>query len=236
MNMVLDEAVRQELADAELDAIVDDFKRQGVEIQSDISDGIRAQLAEFGFDDPERTTKSDVTTTAAPLTIWNRETGEPSHTTSDAIGQKVRIRFPKDHPTMPGQRVWSTMPMEPKIVGSYKCPLHPDSPDRALMTSLGLGAIPCNAGALRTSLDVDLHLKAKHRRSYDVLMQHRETERHREQMDMMRMQTEAFERMAAGQNPAPGRQMSDEQRQAAADRLAKGRETAAANRAARASA
>ena len=196
---VLDAAVRQELADAELDAIVDDFKHQGHEITTDVSDGIRAQLAQYGFEDPETTTRTQISTTAAPLKIWNRETGEPSATTSDAIAAKVRIRFPADHPTMPRQRVWSTTPMDPMIVGAYKCYLHSESEHRALMTSLGLPTKPCPAGGLRTQLDVELHLKFKHRRAYDVLMKHREDERHREQMDMMRMQTAAFERMAAAQ-------------------------------------
>ena len=238
MTQALDEAVRREIMEAEIEVTVDNIRRQGVEVTEDISANLRSQLAEYGLSDPEQTVKGTITTTAAPLKLWHRETGEPSSATTDSIGSMLKRRFSPDHPTMAGQRVWTTVELKPVVEGHYKCPLHPASEDRALMTSLGLGHIVCKAGSLRTTLDVDLHLKFKHRRSYDVLQKHREDERHKEQMDMMRMQTEAFQRMAAiggtaQEASSPKRQMSEEQREAAAARLARGRETAAANRAAR---
>ena len=239
MTQALDEAVQRELMEAEIEVTVDNIRRQGIEVTEDISANLRAQLSEFGLEDPEQTVKTTVTTTAAPLKLWHRETGEPSAATTDSIGSMLKRRFGPDHPTMAGQRVWTTVELKPVTVGHYKCPLHPESEDRALMTSLGLGHIVCKAAGLRTTLDIDLHLKFKHRRSYDVLQKHREDERHREQMEMMRMQTEAFQRMAAAGAPAetaspPKRQLTDEQREAAAARLTRGRETVAANRAARA--
>ena len=228
---MIDATVVQAVQDAEIAVTVEELRRQlsrggDGTFRHDVSDELLSQVGGVPGE-----LKAEVTSTAVMFTLWNRETGEPSQISFDALQAHLLVRFDRDHP-MAGELVWTSKPMEPKVVGTLLCPLHKDHPDHALMVQIGGGAKACTRDRLRTVLDVDRHVKHRHPDLFDRLERKRQDDKDAENRVFMREQTEALQRLA-GQGAARAG-MSEAQKQTARERLAKGRDVAAANRAARA--
>lgn len=228
---MIDATTMRDIEEAQIASQVDEMRRHGhPEAVEDITGNLRAQLEAGGFTDPEGTLRSTVTTTAAPLTLWNRATGVPSRATADAIKSLMLRRFPADHPTHGGQLVWTTVPMEQRVTAHLLCPCHPKSEKRALLDSLGAGDIVCaRPGGLKTPIDVERHFQHRHPSAYALLKNHEEESHRREQAENMRLQTEALQRLAGGMATPVKREVSAETKAA----LARGRETRRAKLAAR---
>lgn len=195
---MIDTAMLADLEEAQIVAQVDEMRRGGnFEAREDITGNLKAQLETLGMSAPDGEFSATTTTTAAPLTLWNRATGVPSKATTDSVKALLLRRFPSDHPTHAGQLVWTTVPMEQRVTAHLLCPCHPKSEKRALLDSLGAGDIVCSRpGGLKTPIDVERHFRIKHRAAYDLLKSHEEEAHRRESLEMQRLQTEALQRLA----------------------------------------
>ena len=231
--MGVDATVVAAIQDAEIAVTVEELRRQlsrggDGTFRHDVSDELLSQVGGVPGE-----LKAEVTSTAVMFTLWNRETGEPSQISFDALQAHLLVRFDRDHP-MAGELVWTSKPMEPMVGGTLLCPLHKDHSDHALMVQIGGGAKACTRDRLRTVLDVDRHVKHRHPDLFDRLERKRQDDKDAENRVFMREQTEALRTMAETRTPpstppAKTRNETPEQREARLEVLRRGRATRLAN-------
>lgn len=194
--MTTDTTVRQAVSDARLEQEMEELLAN------------RPQYTEYVHgtnSEIEVTQGRALTSTAAELTIYNRESGEPSQVNFDAIKARMRQRFPADYvnPQFAGQRVYE---MEKANVptplrGKLACPLSYGGPDpEALEMGFGTGTRGCRKPAyFLTPLDVDDHVRKNHKRFYELRKQLREDKQKEADRDLQRQMLTAI----AGQVQAP---------------------------------
>jgi len=144
-----------------------------------------------------------LSSTANELTLWNRETGEPSQVLSDQLRLRLRQRFPAGHP-LQGERVYTHEKMEPLRRGHELCLLHKDHPQRAEMDEVGFRNKFCRKANLISEYEVQQHLQRKHKKAWEAKREHKQEAERREQMDLMRQQTEALLAVQQQQNAPSG--------------------------------
>lgn len=155
--------------------------------------------------DIELTQGRALTSTAAELTIYNRESGEPSQVNFDALKARMRQRFPVDYanPQYAGQRVYEMEQgnVPSPLRGNLACPLSYGGPDaEALEMGFGTGTRGCRKPAyFLTPLDVDDHVRKNHKRFYELRKQLREEKQKEADRDLQRQMLTAI----AGQQQAP---------------------------------
>lgn len=122
--------------------------------------------------------------------VWDRKTGEPSLVNNNMLLAQIRKRHED------GTLAFVTVkpPIEP-IRGTYKCLLHPDQPDRARYTQLGLPV--CPKSNLTSPFQVTQHMKKRHKTAWDTL----EEERTRQEKVEEREFQKALLLAARGVNP-----------------------------------
>ena len=118
-----------------------------------------------------------LTSTAAEIKVWNRETGEESLIIFDAIRAQVKKVFPQDHPNprFAGRKVWTMHPHDcvcgdpscdpaPQVRrGEMACPLSMFNKDRSEAEKLGYGEVFCRKPAyFKSSLAVERHVEKSH--------------------------------------------------------------------------
>lgn len=137
-----------------------------------------------------------VESTAAMMIVYNRYDGVPSQITTDQAGQRLRVRFEPLHP-MAGQLVWTTKPPDtPPSVGTLLCPLHPGSEEREYLDGLHFEGKTCAKSTLKTRYDRDMHFEKGHRAIFAAVEKDKDRQLQVQQMDLMKQQTAAMERMA----------------------------------------
>lgn len=235
---MIDAMVMRELEEAQIASQIDEMRRHGsFEAREDITANLKAQLEAQGMEDPEGTFQAQTTTTAAPLTVWNRATGVSSRCTTDSVKALLLRRFPADHVTHAGEFVWTTTPMAARTTLKLLCPCHPKSEVRALLDSLGAADIVCGKPAgFRSLVDVERHFKSKHSAAYTTLKEHEAESQRLEGLEMQRLQTEALQQLASQGRMTTDSSAQPKQRMVSAEQkeaLARGRLTAQANRAAK---
>lgn len=139
-----------------------------------------------------------VTSTAAIRTIYNRETGESSEVSFDALRARMRQKFPEDYgnPRFAGQRVYDlNRENVPQVTrGHLACPLRYDNPDEdAIALGFGVGTRVCKKPAyFLTEYDVEMHVEKNHKRFYELRERRREEAKQQEQMDLQRQMIQAL--------------------------------------------
>jgi len=101
--------------------------------------------------------------------LWKRDDRDRSVFNDNALASKMEERFPIDHPTMAGEFAWTaTEPLEPAARGTTLCLLHPRRPERPDYDTKGYPV--CDTSHFINEYDAELHLRAKHRQTYDMIM------------------------------------------------------------------
>lgn len=100
------------------------------------------------------------------VTIYETKTGEPSQALSYMLPKLLKIKNPDGT-----RRFTLRKPKTKPIEGTHKCLLHPDSPQRAHYTELGLPI--CRKANLHSPHGVVQHMQRRHPTAWGVLEQER---------------------------------------------------------------
>jgi len=100
---------------------------------------------------------------AAYLWVWHVETGDRSRVNSNMLQSQLSKKLPD------GRRAFTTVdPQIPQPKGQVLCRLHADAPDRAIWAAMGFPI--CPAGSLRNEMELDLHMKHRHKSEYGEML------------------------------------------------------------------
>lgn len=154
-----------------------------------------------------------VTSTAAEITIYNVETGEPSQVIYDALKARMRQRFPDDHsnPDFANKRVYTLHREDAPapIRGEMACPLYYKNPTpEAVALGFGIGGRACSKPPyFLTEYDIELHVEKNHKRYHELKQRADADKERREYMDLQRQTLAAMQAMGVQQS-APQRIVS----------------------------
>ena len=173
--MIIDASVQQAITDAEMEAEIERLLKNRP-MYAGVVPGTEKQV--------EEGQARAITSTAAELTLYNVETGEPSQVIFDALKARAKQRFPADHPNprFAGKRVYTLLQEEaPQAVrGNLSCPLYYAKPSPDAI-ELGFGGKLCKKPPyFFTDYDVELHVEKNHAR-YAELKRRRKEERERQE-------------------------------------------------------
>jgi len=191
MNTPGEAVIRQAEHDAHVDAELAQIGRteQPPMSAAELHERARAAGAEVG----------GVVSSAELITIYNRCDGVSSKVTTDQLRQRLGVRFDPTHPWA-GQLVWTTKPPDPAPrPGILRCPLHPESEERAYLDSLNLSNATCRKSNMRTEEDRNDHLEHKHNKVFRAMERDKERRMRERQMELMGEQTAAIQMMAGRQ-------------------------------------
>lgn len=106
-------------------------------------------------------------TSAGYIKIYDTKTGEVSITNRNMLPTQLKKKHPDD-----GTNMFTTVnPHIPIKVGTYKCKLHPDDPDRRYYDSLGLPV--CKKANLTSPFQVRRHMEKRHKMEWGAIEQQR---------------------------------------------------------------
>lgn len=132
------------------------------------------------------------------VTLYHTITGLPhvmlEHNAKDAL--KQRHRDPA-FPAMLGKYVFNSKPTVPPQYGTFKCWLHPDTPGAKERHAMGFPI--CLSAHLASPYQVELHMKSKHKTSYEAMMREREDARQNATLELQQQQIAALLRLAERQ-------------------------------------
>lgn len=186
---VADPTIRKAVSDAVLEQEMDELLANRPEYREYVP-GTEAAL--------EPTRGRALTSTAAILTIYNRETGEPSQVVFDALKARMRQKFPEDYanPKFAGQRVYELekVNVPAPARGNLACPLSYASPsEEAKEMGFGTGTRGCRKPHyFQTPMDVDDHVRKNHKRFYELREKLREEHKRDEDRALQRQMLAAI--------------------------------------------
>ena len=100
---------------------------------------------------------------AAYLWVWHVETGARSRVNANMLQSQLSKKLED------GRRAFTTVdPQIPQPKGQVLCRLHADAPDREIWAAMGFPT--CPAGSLRNEMELDLHMKHRHKSEYGEMM------------------------------------------------------------------
>ena len=113
------------------------------------------------------------------VTLYDTITGVPSHVLEYLVNGTLRKK------RADGTRVFTLMaPKEPPKVGTIKCLLHPNAPDRARFAAMGWEA--CPRTQIPNQFQLEQHMQSKHRREWAALKREEEQRDKDEQRNYQR--------------------------------------------------
>ena len=96
---------------------------------------------------------------AAYLWVWHVETGARSRVNANMLQSQLSKKLED------GRRAFTTVdPQIPQAKGTVLCRLHADAPDRAIWAAMGFPT--CRKSNLRNEMELDLHMKHRHKSEY----------------------------------------------------------------------
>lgn len=128
-------------------------------------------------------------TQADKLTIYSNQDGTPSTVLVYMLSKKLQQKLPDGRPA------FSLNPV-PRVMGEMLCPLHERHPERAHYDAIGLAGKVCKKSNITTVFEVEMHMKRKHKQEWQTIERDRERREREEQMNFMRVQAEAMQRLA----------------------------------------
>jgi len=94
---------------------------------------------------------------------WNGQTGSRSRVDANMLQSQLSKKLED------GRRAFTTVdPQIPQPKGQVLCRLHADAPDRETWATMGFPA--CSKGNLRNEMELDVHMKHRHKSEYGEMM------------------------------------------------------------------
>ena len=188
-ELFTDPAMAKIIADAEANVEYEEMLYERQQYVEQHSDELQRLLSEGGGGAESTTGGMQLTSTAAPVYVYNRYSGDKVTVNYDQLGARLKVRFDQTHPWQ-GQRVYTRTFVEPKIKGALICPLHVDSPTREHWDSYGLS--PCRKHNLVSEYQVDRHVKVKHPMLHEIREREKAEADRAEQMSFFKSQAAAL--------------------------------------------
>lgn len=124
--------------------------------------------------------------------IYDTVTRERSKTTKNMLPSQLRKVRPD------GSRVFTTVkPKEQPARGTFKCMLHPDSPERAHYDEIGLAT--CNKSNLTSPYQVRRHMEKRHKDEWATIKEERDTKEKEDALASRERERVFMEKLASGQ-------------------------------------
>ena len=133
--------------------------------------------------------------------LYNTRTGDKSRFNNNMLPRVVRQRW-NDEP-LKGQLVWSarpvTSPPHPIKVGTFKCMLHKDAPNRELYDQMGFAI--CPKDNLASPYQVRRHMMKKHKDEWAAIEDMRKEAEKKKSDERADSQLRAMEALARRETP-----------------------------------
>lgn len=184
-----DPAMAKIIADAEANVEYEEMLHEREQYVEQHSNELQRLLSEGGGGSESATGGMQLTSTAAPVYVYNRYNGEKVTVNYDQLGARLKVRFDATHPWH-GQRVYTRTFIEPKTKGTLLCPLNPDHPEREHWDEYGLA--PCRKHNLISAYQVDRHIKVKHPMLHEIREREKTEAKELRQEEFFRGQSEAI--------------------------------------------
>lgn len=157
---------------------------------------VASLLERIGISSSESQVK-DISDPKDNVTLYHTETGEPRTFPKYMAAKTAKKKLPN------GKLAFTDSEGIEKLgvtytMGTVKCRLHAEHPDRAMLDSIGLRGRTCPAGGLASAYDMNEHMRHKHRRENAIIQEHEGRQREDAQLaaqaatqQIMREQVEA---------------------------------------------
>jgi len=124
--------------------------------------------------------------------IYHIPTGEPREILVNMLAKTLRKK-------LNGKPVFSMTPPPgvTPVVNSTLCWLHPDHPNRNFLNSIGLRDKVCMSSHIASEYEAGQHMRHRHRREYQVIMESRAVQAEEENRIFQRQQMELLQKLAA---------------------------------------
>ena len=168
------------------------------------------QLADLDDAQPDtfelKPTSVQLNAESQTVVIYHSATGEPRRMPRLYARQALLKKFKaRDGAELAGKFVFSTRPLGPYVLGTVKCLLHRDRPQRELYSSWGLPV--CKSEHLPSEFEAEQHMKSRHAAAWSRIQEIRETQRRDEDRDIQRRtletQSKLLESMIGERAPTP---------------------------------
>lgn len=137
---------------------------------------VAAELADLEEGEVQlKPTAVEISKESQPTTIWHRATGEPRVMPRLYARWALTKRFRRtEGDAIAGELVFSSKPIlgRPWVLGTVKCWLHPDQPERPFYDTLGLPR--CYSAHFPSTFEATIHMKSDHPSADDRLKEMKE--------------------------------------------------------------
>lgn len=148
---------------------------------------LRRQIAELDGEDEREIVFKESSPRKRMATIYSMVDGEPLKVAAANIERVLEKRLPD------GRYMFTADPQKaPEYkLGEVKCFLHPDSPDRPTLVSIGLGGAYCPAAHLANNHSRRIHAEHRHGQEWKAYQEHIKEEKERADIERQNAQLEA---------------------------------------------
>lgn len=153
---------------------------------------LKSQIADLTVNEAAEVVFLDISPGRRRVTIYSMQTGEPipvpAYMVQDVMDRKLPgggFAFTSDSEKAPEYKL-----------GTVKCFLHPDSPDRPILNEIGLGRAVCPAAHLASEYEKRLHGQHRHGKQWKAYQEYLERQERQEEKNHRNQQLEATLAMA----------------------------------------
>jgi len=153
---------------------------------------LKGQVADLSAEDMGEVMFIDASPRRNPVTIYSMLTGEPITLPALMVQSTLENRLPD------GRYAFTADPAKaPEYrLGTVKCFLHPDSPERLTLQEIGLGGAFCPAAHLANEYEKVQHAQHKHRKQWAAYQAHLAVQERKKYEERQDRQLEATLKMA----------------------------------------
>ena len=184
---------------------------------------LKNQLASLGKQDEAEIVFMHISPGREPVTIYRAKTGEPV----EVPAYMVRAVMEKQEDSQPMFVARKEDAPEYKL-GTIKCFLHADSPERPILKEIGLAGVTCPAAHLASQHARRQHGLHRHKQEWAAYQEYVEDEKEEKREERLDKQLEATLGLARGAADSHGTDWLDHVEDGAGDQYVKGAASKAA--------
>jgi hypothetical protein len=161
---------------------------------------LRGQVTELGSSDVPEILFQHISPGREPVTVYSTKDGCPTPIPAYMLGAAMELR--NEDGTF---RFVAKAKDAPEYkLGTIKCFLHPDSPERPVLELVGLGSATCPKATLASVQSKRLHGLHRHKQEWEAWQEHVEGKKEERREERLNQQLEATLALAGnGQRPPP---------------------------------
>jgi hypothetical protein len=159
---------------------------------------LRGQVAGLETQDVGQVVFQEISPGRQPVTIYSVENGEPVSVPAYMLNAVMEKRLDDGRFRFVGKKEDAPEYMP----GTVKCFLHPESPERKILTEIGMDTITCPAANLANQHSKRIHAQHRHKQEWAAYHEYKgeqEKKRYEERQDKQLEATLSIARTAGGQ-------------------------------------